>query len=99
MARKATRFVLRMVLAEQGDDLADPTVLWDTTRRRIVMGEMTLTGLIDDADAEKISFNPTRVVAGFECSDDPVLAARGWTYEYWCGQRGGSGCPVMRSHA
>ena len=33
MARTPARFVLRMVLAEQGDDLDDPTELWDTTRR------------------------------------------------------------------
>ncbi len=99
IARTPTRFVLRMVLAQQGDDLDDPTVLWDTTRPRIVLGELTLTGLIDSAETEKLSFNPTRVVPGFECSDDPILAARGWTYAFSCTKRGGHGCPVMKGDA
>ena len=96
LQRGPARFVLRMVLAGQGDALDDPTELWDTTRRRIVMGELVLTGLVDDqeTECEQLSFNPTRVVLGFECSEDPVLAARRGAYELSCGQRGGSDCPV-----
>lgn len=90
------RFVLRMSLAGQGDDLSNPARVWDTTRTRVVMGELFLTGLVEDqiADCERLSFNPTRVVPGFECSGDPVLEARGRAYEYSCNLRGGSGCPV-----
>jgi catalase len=96
LRRGPVTFVLRMVLASQGDALDDPTQLWDTTRQRIVMGELILTGLVADQvdGCERLSFNPTRVVAGFECSGDPVLAARGAAYEYSCRDRGGTGCPV-----
>jgi len=94
LRRAPARFVLRMVLASQGDALDDPAKSWDTTRMRVVMGELVLTGLI--ADCEGLSFNPTRVVRGFECSDDPVLASRRDAYEYSCRQRGGTGCPVGR---
>ena len=96
LAREPARFVLRMVLAGQGDPIDNPTVLWDTTRPRIVMGELVLTAMVPDQhdDCERLSFNPTRVVAGFECSDDPILAARRGAYEYSCRKRQGSGCPV-----
>ena len=97
LARGPVTFVLRMVIAGQGDALDDPTQLWDTTRQRVVMGEMVLTKLVEDQreDCERLSFNPTRVVAGFECSNDPILAARGGAYEYSCQLRGGSGCPIV----
>jgi catalase len=96
LQRGPARFVLRMSVAGQGDPLDDPTKWWDTTRLRVVMGELVVTGLVGDqtAECEKLSFNPTRVVPGFECSDDPVLLARGQAYEYSCQQRGGTGCPM-----
>ena len=96
LAREPARFVLRMVVAGQGDALDDPTRLWDTTRLRVVMGELFLTGLVADQEreCERLSFNPTRVVPGLECSDDPILAARRGAYEYSCALRGGSGCPI-----
>ena len=96
LRRAPARFVLRMSVAGQGDPLDDPTKWWDTTRLRVVMGELVVAGLVDDqvADCEKLSFNPTRFVPGFEGSGDPILAARGTAYEHSCRQRGGSGCPM-----
>ena len=96
LSRAPARFVLRMVLGCQGDALDDPTKLWDTTRMRVVMGEIVLTGLagVEGAGAEPLSFNPARVVNGFECLNDLILAARRDAYEYSCLQRGGTGCPV-----
>ena len=90
------RFVLRMNIAGQGDDINDPTKVWDTSRKRVVLGELWLTEMAADngAGCEHLSFNPTRLAPGIECSDDPVLAARRGAYEYSCGLRGGSGCPV-----
>lgn len=98
LARGPARFVLRMHLAGQGDEIDNPAKVWDTTRTRIVMGEVFLTHVIEDQEqgCEQLSFNPTRVVPGLECSDDPVLAARGAAYEFSCRQRGGAGCPVGR---
>jgi phospholipase C len=90
------RFVLRMNVAGQGDDINDPTKVWDTTRLRVVLGELWITEIAADngTACEHLSFNPTRLAPGIECSDDPVLAARRGAYEYSCRTRGGSGCPV-----
>ena len=94
--KEPARFVLRMDVAGQGDEVSDPTKIWDTTRLRVVLGELFLTEMVADQsrDCEKLSFNPTRLVEGLECSDDPILAARGDAYEYSCQKRGGAGCPV-----
>jgi catalase len=95
--RGPARFVLRMVLAGQGDPLDDPTKWWDTTRVRVVMGELVITDLAEDqgAGCERLSFNPGRAAPGFEGYEgDPILAARAQAYEYSCGLRGGSGCPM-----
>ncbi len=86
-----------MVLAGQGDPVDDPTKWWDTTRVRVVMGELVITGLAEDQEAgcERLSFNPGRAAPGFEGNPhDPILAARAQAYEYSCGLRGGSGCPM-----
>jgi len=96
LRRGPVRFVLRAVMAGQGDDLADPTKMWDTTRPRLVLGELFLTSMVADQerDCDRLSFNPTRLVPGVECSEDPILAARRDVYQYSCGLRGGHGCPV-----
>jgi catalase len=96
LQRGPARFVLRMTVAGQGDPVDDPTRWWDTTRVRVVMGELVVTGVADDqvAAGERISFNPTRLVPGFECSHDPILVARGMAYELSCRERGGTGCPM-----
>ena len=94
--REPARFVLRMDVAGQGDEVNDPTQIWDTTRLRVVLGELVVTEVVADQThgCEKLSFNPTRVAPGLECSDDPILIARGKAYEYSCTLRGGSGCPA-----
>lgn len=96
LKRGPVRFVLRFNVAGQGDDINDPTKVWDTTRPRMVLGELWLTALAgeDAAGCEQLSFNPTRLAPGIECSDDPVLAARRDAYQYSCNLRGGSGCPL-----
>jgi phospholipase C len=93
------RFVLRMSVAGQGDDINDPTKVWDTTRLRVVLGELWITDIAADngAACEPLSFNPTRLAPGIECSDDPVLAARRDAYEYSWHRRGG-GCPMGGDH-
>ncbi len=99
LADQPARFLLRMQVAGQGDVIDDPTAIWDNTQPRILMGELVLTDLVTDqsTDCEHLSFNPTRVVHGLECSDDPVLVARRGAYEESCRRRSGSGCPVTGS--
>jgi catalase len=76
-------FVLRIQVAEQGDDVADPTRPWPVRRPRVVMGNLRLTGIAADQihGGELLSFNPTRLLPGMGLSSDPLLAIRGQAYE------------------
>lgn len=96
LARDDVRFELRAQVADAGDPIDDPTVVWSDRRLRLTLGELRLTALVADQvrDCEHLSFNPTRVVPGLECSDDPILAARRAAYEVSCERRGGRGCPI-----
>jgi catalase len=77
-------FVLRIQVAEQGDDLADPTTPWSVRRPRVVMGHLRLTGVPEDQfhGGELLAFNPTRLLPGLAISDDPLLAIRGPVYDH-----------------
>jgi catalase len=76
-------FVLRMQMAEEGDDPADPTRPWSLRRPRVVMGHLRLTDVPDDQwhGGELLSFNPTRLVPGIGLSADPTLNIRGEVYK------------------
>lgn len=77
------RFNLRMQIADPWDDTADPTVAWPTSRRRVLMGTLSLTHVLADQveGCELLSFNPGRLLPGMAISDDPVLADRSAVYE------------------
>ncbi len=78
-----SRFSLRMQIADPWDDTSDPTTAWPTNRRRILMGTLTLSHVLDDqiAGCEELSFNPGRLLPGMAPSDDPVLRQRVAVYE------------------
>jgi len=82
LARGPAGFVLRMQVAEQGDDTSDPTTPWPVSRRRVVMGHLRLDQMVADQvnGCERLGFDPTRLVPGIGLSDDPVLWARGPAY-------------------
>jgi catalase len=90
-------FTLQFLVAEHGDRVDDPTVALDHAHRpRIIAGRLVVTDLFENGDgAERLSFNPTRLIPGFEASDDRILAARGEAYEVSCRDREGTGCPVV----
>jgi catalase len=79
----SSRFNLRMQIADPQDDTADPTQVWPMSRRRVLMGTLTLTHVPDDqvAACEEMSFNPGRLLPGMAVSDDPVLRDRAAVYE------------------
>jgi catalase len=76
-------FVLRIQVAEQGDDVTDPTRPWSARRPKVVMGQLRLTDVADDQfhGCELLGFNPTRVLDGMGLSGDPLLAIRGQAYD------------------
>lgn len=82
LAGGAAGFTLYAVLAQDGDSLDDPTAAWPAERERVAMGRLELAGLAFDreVDGDILVFDPTRVVDGIECSEDPILHARSWAY-------------------
>jgi catalase len=93
LRRWPARFMLMMTIGEAGDALDDPTRPWPGTRIRVAMGTLTLIKVAEDqdADGERISFNPCRLAPGIEVSGDPILEARLGAYEVSREMRGG--CP------
>ena len=97
LQRWPARFLLMMTVGEADDALDDPTKPWPGTRTRIVMGTLKLLEVAEDqeADGERISFNPCRLQHGIEVSGDPILEARRCAYEVSRDMRGG--CPYRWS--
>lgn len=87
------KFTLEFIFGEAGDPLYDPTQIWHIQRRRLNVGELRVEGLVADqeADSEKVSFNPGRLVDGFGPSPDPLLAARARAYLAGAVERGAHG--------
>lgn len=97
LQRWPARFLLMMTIGDADDALDDPTKPWPGTRTRIFMGTLKLIKVAEDqeADGERISFNPCRLQHGIEVSGDPILEARRCAYEVSRDMRGG--CPFRWS--
>lgn len=96
------RFILNMVIGEDGDALNDPTIPWPRRRRKISMGTLYLTEIPEDQEtfAKQISFNPGRLPPGLEMSpDDEILQLRHKVYEASREMRGGTACPFWKGQA
>jgi catalase len=72
------RFDLDLQIAAGDDDPDDPRSRWPDERRRVIAGTLELTGVDDDADS--MIFDPMRLTAGIEPSDDPILNYRPKAY-------------------
>ena len=93
------RFSLTMLIGEAGDNFKDSMRLWPPHRVRVMMGTLTLDTFANnqDADCEKLSFNPGLLTDGIKASEDPVLRARQEAYEFSSHRRGGVPRPFSRS--
>ena len=69
-------------LAGEGDILDDATEPWPETRPQVLLGVITLTGLVpnDHPDGKRIIFDPIPRVEGIEPSADPMLEERADAY-------------------
>jgi len=101
LAYAPSRFNLRMQIADPQDNTADPTKVWPMSRRRVLMGTLTLTDVPKNqaAACEELSFNPGRLLPGMAASNDPVLRDRAAvytaSYRRRMAARGASGgCPM-----
>jgi catalase len=76
--RGPVRWRLLARLAEEGDATDDPTVPWPEERESVELGTIELTGLDTsrEKDGDVLVFDPTRVTAGIELSDDEILRFR-----------------------
>lgn len=73
-------FRLDFALARDGDSLTDPTEEWKGEREVIALGELTVTGVIEEPGDGPLVFDPTNATDGWRLSDDPILEARGPAY-------------------
>ncbi len=89
LEQNKVEFILALQIAEKGDKLNDPTVVWPETRQLIKLGTLTLDGI--DADGEQFAkqtmFNPLALTDGIEASEDPILLARPAAYAVSFGRR------------
>lgn len=97
VADRQAEFVLRAQVADQGDDLVDVTRPWPQSRRRLVLGHLTLTAVPADQvnGCERLSFNPTTLVDGIAyCPDDLILQERAKVYPVSFAQRAATWSPA-----
>jgi catalase len=76
------RFTLELQIAADGDNVEDPSGSWPADRRRVRAGTLEIDGLETERETgdDVLVFDPTRVVDGIECSEDPVLQFRRRAY-------------------
>lgn len=81
-ARPVSAFRMLAVIAEDGDDVDDPTVAWPDERERVEVGRLELSGPDTEREREGdvLVFDPTRVTDGIELSGDPILRFRPRAY-------------------
>ena len=79
---RGASFRMLVVIAEEGDEVHDPTEEWPAEREWVEVGRLKLTG--PDTEREQgddiLVFDPTRVTDGIELSDDPILRFRPRAY-------------------
>ena len=83
-------FRLVVSLAQEVDDLLDPSTAWPQDRERVVLGRLAVqrrTSLEEIGDPIMMH-DPTRTTDGIDTSDDPILAARRGIYEASAVNRG-----------
>lgn len=89
LAKGTASYQLSLQLADKGDVLNDPTVVWPETRKQVELGTLVIKTI--DADGVKYEkstmFNPLVLVDGIEASDDPILLARPSAYAVSFGRR------------
>jgi catalase len=78
LALEPVRFDLRVQIAEDGDETADPSAQWPSSRRVVTVGTLRIDEIVPEEGV--LVFDPTSVIDGIELSDDPVLRFRAPAY-------------------
>lgn len=74
------RLRLDFKLAADDDSLTDPTEEWQDDREVVTLGELTVTGVIEEPTDGPLVFDPNNLTDGIVPSDDEILAARSPAY-------------------
>jgi len=81
VAREPAIWHLELQMAEPGDRTDDMTKHWPDSRPTVTAGRLVVDRLHEDQDlVDRSMFDPTKVPAGIELSDDPVLHFRSESY-------------------
>jgi catalase len=82
IAKGPIEFRIVVQLAEDGDTVDDATVQWPESRPQIKFGEVSLSALAADSDAQqrRTIFDPIPRVDGIEASADPLFQPRADLY-------------------
>lgn len=86
------RFTLQVQVAGPDDSTVDPSVAW-ASEERVTVGTLEIVGLETERehDGDVVVFDPMRVTAGIEPSDDPILHFRSLAYSESVQLRSGIG--------
>jgi len=79
--RGPVQFKLLAQVAEGGDPVDNPTVVWPETRKKVELGTINITKAVADSQAaeKKLLFVPGALVPGIEAAD-PMIAVRSAAY-------------------
>jgi len=82
LASDVARFTLEFTLANEDDELDDPTVEWLGDHEVVELGELEVIEVAEDPETpdNPLVFDPMRLTDGIEPSDDKILAARPKAY-------------------
>ena len=89
LSKAPAQFKIAVQLADKGDVVNNPTIVWPESRKVVELGTLTLNNVdADGANFEKTTmFNPLVLTDGIEASDDPILLARPAAYAVSYGRR------------
>jgi len=89
VVKAPVKFKLLAQIANEGDNINDPTTVWPAANRVVELGTIVLNKAVADQAGEqkKILFNPVALPAGIEPSADAILAMRFPAYSVSYGQR------------
>lgn len=73
---------LVVTVGQPGDPTNDATRPWPADRRRVEVGELTISQVVDEAHGacRDVNFDPLILPSGMAGSDDPLLSARSAVY-------------------
>lgn len=82
IAKGPIKFKLYVQLANPGDQTNDGSIVWPDDRKKVEMGELSITTLAPDNQTAQrdLKFNPILITNGIELSDDPLVPLRSAVY-------------------